>query len=843
LPLNSFRIAAFALAASSLFLSICASAEPERSSPLARAASAEETLATGLIVKFSATANVVPFAAQGRSMMIDGAIAQHPRVPSAMRYSRPIKSGAELHRFDRAVSVTDAEAMAKMVARMPGVEYAAPNRVITTQVAPSDPGFQNQWGFAYSPGVNEGANFVRAWDITRGNPNQTIGIIDAGVEKAHEAFVGRLAVHPSVPNGGYDFMSDPANAGDGDGRDNDPEQRESACGHGTHVAGTIAANTTFGPGGVGVAGGASESKIQAARALDFFGDDADAIDAMLWLGRLVTQDNVVNPFDVRVINMSFGGSGACGSAYEAALKALRQNGVLAVVAAGNSSTDVAQFAPANCPGVVAVAASTILGKRANFSNFGKGVTLAAPGLDILSVGGGFSGACSKSGTSMAAPHVTAAVGLMHAANASLTVSQTVLGLRAGARPFPPSSNCTTDTCGVGLLDAYGALASTSADAPTRVGWSAGAQSVRETDGNVTLTLTRIGNAYQVASATIAAVNGTASSGVDFGAPSPSTVSWEVGDVSDKTVQIPIIYRPLEQGARNFDVMIASVSGASSVVAPESVPVRITEVDCTVVTPITLGVVATGDMGVSPHATCRGGVRGPEFNTARYSFSGSAGQIVNIALNSTSQSSTLDTYLYLLDANLNIVAENDDIAAGNVRNSRILSFALPATGTYYIDATTWSSLEDNSGSYALLLSNCGSYIPTNVCNLDVDGNSEFDQTDATLILRRLFGVSDANIADGLSFNACATRTAPSAITSFIDSQRIAISASPTSPIPLDVDGDGLVNAATDGLVLLRVALGLNGAPVTNGAVNLAGIRETWLSMRPYLLNSCGLNVKR
>ena len=151
--------------------------------------------------------------------------------------------------------------------------------------------------------------------------------------------------------------------------------------------------------------------------------------------------------------------------------------MLPVVAAGNSSADVSSSAPANCRGALAVAASTISGNLAGFSNRGAGVAVTAPGVDILSAGGSTSGACFKSGTSMAAPHVVAAAALVQAATPAMTVNQTRLAIRAGARAFPAGSNCTAAVCGAGLLDARGALdASTSAGAS--VGGNESAASVR-----------------------------------------------------------------------------------------------------------------------------------------------------------------------------------------------------------------------------------------------------------------------------------------------------------------------------------------------------------------------------
>ena len=427
-----------------------------------------------LIVKFepSKTIGLSAIASRDGGVALANAVAS--RFGATLSHDRTLATGAELLRLDEAISIFDASALAAALARDPSVRYAVANRIIRTQQIPNDPQFSDvgQWGFKYFPGSVEGANFVGAWDITTGAAAQTIGIVDGGVARAHEELAQQLRVHPAFPLGGYDFISEALISGDGDGRDNDPTDTTANCGHGTHVAGTIAAETSFGGGrlGVGVAGGASSSKLLIARALNSFGSDADAIDAMLWLAGVAVNGVAINPNPVRMINMSFGGGGACGGAYQDAFDALRARGVLPVVAAGNSAADVSSSAPANCRGALAVAAADIYGKLASFSNFGAGIAVTAPGVNILSTSGPVSGACTKSGTSMAAPHVTAATALLQAARPALSVNQTHLAIRAGARAFPSAGRCPAVGCGAGLLDAGGSLAAVMGSV-TRVGWN------------------------------------------------------------------------------------------------------------------------------------------------------------------------------------------------------------------------------------------------------------------------------------------------------------------------------------------------------------------------------------
>ena len=812
----------------------------------AKSSAAAEPPITSLIVRFAVGKGTVPFAANARARVLTEAAGA---LGANVAHSRILASGADLMRLDRGLTRAEADGLAATVSRLPGVRYAVPNRIVQTQAVPTDPSFSTagQWGFKYSPGTIEGANFVGAWDLTIGSATQTIGIVDSGIARSHEELVTQLRVNATFPNGGYDFVTDPLVSADGNGRDSDPQQGPSSCGHGTHVAGTIAAQTSFAGGltSIGVAGGASLSKLLMARALgDQFGNDADAIDAMLWLAGEPVAGVAVNPSPVRMINMSFGGAGACGGAYQEAFDILIARGVLPVVAAGNGSgADVSSSAPANCRGAVAVAASDVSGALASFSNVGNGIAITAPGVAILSTGGATTGACSKSGTSMAAPHVTAAAALLQAVRPTLTVSQTRLALRAGARPFPGASTCTTAKCGAGLLDVRGALDAVTSGG-TRVGWNEQAATVRENDGNVSFTVSRIGDGTQAASVTVATVAPATGSnavlGQDFNAPSPATVNWVANDVADKVVTVPIVYRPGEQGARSLALQLVSSSPSVQVAAPATVTVRITEVDCAVVTSINYGDTKTGALNVAQPANyCHGGVRGPEFNTVRYSFSGTRGDVITLEVNSTTVlPAVLDPYVYLLDANRRVLAENDDIVSGSQRNSRVQLFQLPSTGTHYIDVTTWGISDDATGSYEVKLTRCGSYAAGATCNVDADNDGAFDLRDAQLMLRRFAGFSGAAITEGTSApRVCATRLAGTDVATFIDAQ----SAATVANKGLDIDGDGKVLASTDGLMLLRVALGLTGNAVVANATAPGAPRNTWALVKPYLVDQCGLTL--
>jgi hypothetical protein len=135
--------------------------------------------------------------------------------------------------------------------------------------------------------------------------------------------------------------------------------------------------------------------------------------------------------------------------------------------------------------------------------------------------------------------------------------------------------------------------------------------------------------------------------------------------------------------------------------------------------------------------------------------------------------------------------------------------------------------------------CGSYVAGATCNLDTNADSSFDGRDATMILRRLFGFNDSALGAGVGQSSCATRVNPSDIAAFIDTQLAA--QAPSNTRPYDIDGDGRVLAVTDGLMLLRAALGLPGAQIVANATASDALRKTWADIRPILNTGCGLNL--
>jgi serine protease len=208
------------------------------------------------------------------------------------------------------------------------------------------------------------------------------------------------------------------------------------------------------------------------------GTSSDIADAIVWASGGTVRGVPANPNPAKVINLSLGGSGSCSQTYRRAINSAVNRGTTVVVSAGNSNANASGFQPANCAGVITVAATDRDGNRAFYSNFGATVEVSAPGgevrletdppgtrstpqngvLSTLNNGTTTPGSpiyFTYMGTSMAAPHVSGLVALMLSRNPSLTPAQVLAALQSHARPIP--GTCTGG-CGAGLVDAAATVA-------------------------------------------------------------------------------------------------------------------------------------------------------------------------------------------------------------------------------------------------------------------------------------------------------------------------------------------------------------------------------------------------
>jgi serine protease len=384
-----------------------------------------------------------------------------------MKALHTIATGASIFKIDRKVSLDEARALAaELMARDPDVEYAEPDRMMTHMMTPNDSRYTEQWDYFETTG---GMRVPAAWDKSTGTGIK-VAVIDTGY-RPHADLAGQI-----LP--GYDFISDTAVSNDGNGRDSDASDPgdwivANECGagspaqnsswHGTHVAGTIAALTNNASGVAGIAYGA---KIVPARVLGKCGGyTSDIADAITWTSGGTVSGVPANANKAQVINMSLGGTGACDTTTQTAINGARSRGTVVIVAAGNEATNASNSSPANCAGVVVVAATNRSGGRASYSNYGTIVDVAAPGgdsgtgngiLSTLNTGTTTPGSdtyASYMGTSMATPHVVAVAALMLAKNPALTPDDIEAKLKSSSRAFPASCS----GCGAGIVDASAAV--------------------------------------------------------------------------------------------------------------------------------------------------------------------------------------------------------------------------------------------------------------------------------------------------------------------------------------------------------------------------------------------------
>lgn len=294
----------------------------------------------------------------------------------------------------------------------------------TVQVSTSDdPEAGSLWGLFDTHGINA----TSAWDLAGTSAPVVVAVIDSGVDTDHPDLADNIWTNPGeiAGNGidddnngfiddihGWDFVENDATPNDDNG-------------HGTHVAGTIAAVRD---NGIGVAGVADNARIMALR---FLNADGNGYTSAALAALEYAIDN-----GAPISNNSWGGGG-----FNTALSSLIASNAdthLFVAAAGNSGLDIdssPQYPAAyNATNILSVAAHNSSGSLAGFSNYGStAVDISAPGVSIRSTWPG-SGYRSKNGTSMAAPHAAGVAALLLGADPGLSPSEMIDILLQAGRP-------------------------------------------------------------------------------------------------------------------------------------------------------------------------------------------------------------------------------------------------------------------------------------------------------------------------------------------------------------------------------------------------------------------------
>jgi|GEM_PF-4758421 len=310
---------------------------------------------------------------------------------------------------------------------LPGVTAVQPNFIYSANLLPNDPLIQYSHKDAF---ISTHAH--AAWDITTGSPEIIVAVLDSGVN-AHTELAGRIL-------SGYDFVN-----GDNDTSDDN--------GHGTHVAGVVAAR---GNNGVGAAGVAWNSRILPVKVLD---NIARGSTANIIAGIQYAVDN-----GARILNLSLGQIDP-DPALQAALQYALANGSLPIAAVGNDGRGAKRY-PAAYPEALAVASHWDGFAYAGFSNFGPWVDLSAPGLRLVTLKNDGTGFTEQSGTSISAPFVSGAAALVLSVEPQLTPRQLRARLLATAYGDLYSNPATREhrynkRFGAGSIDLAAAVTDTS----------------------------------------------------------------------------------------------------------------------------------------------------------------------------------------------------------------------------------------------------------------------------------------------------------------------------------------------------------------------------------------------
>ena len=312
-----------------------------------------------------------------------------------------------------------AAVLRERLARDPDVRYVEPDAAVAISKVPNDTLLASQWGLL-NPADHD-IDAQTAWDTK--TSCSKVAVLDTGVDTTHPDLQGNLWKNSKETPGngrdddgnGYvdDYYGVNIVRGGGDATDTN--------GHGTHVAGIIAAR---GDNGMGVSGVCWTGSVMAVKFMNAVGQGkvSDAAEGIAYAVRK----------GAKVINGSFGSASNSTTLHDA-VKEAKENGVLLVVAAGNDgmNNDKTPVYPASWTdgNILAVAASTDDDGLASFSNYGaSSVDVAAPGEGIVStyLGGLYA---SQSGTSMAAPFIAGMAGVLRARNSSATYSELRTGLR------------------------------------------------------------------------------------------------------------------------------------------------------------------------------------------------------------------------------------------------------------------------------------------------------------------------------------------------------------------------------------------------------------------------------
>ena len=344
------------------------------------------------------------------------------------------------------IELGDIYAVDKIIAelnRHPDVIYAERVPLLRKTLTPNDPSYNTstQWNLFQ-------VNASTAWDVSVGNANVKVAIVDDAVAITHPDLAPVIWTNPGeIPGNGIDDDNngyiDDVNGFDVANNDNNPnpDAPASSYDHGTHVAGIAGAATNNNQGIASIGHNLTILPVKATNSASFVTHGYEGVMYSVAAG-------------ADVINMSWGGGGSSTTAQNIIAYASNQ-GIVLVAAAGNDNVS-SVFYPAGYSQVIAVASTTFGDSKSSFSNFGSWIDISAPGSAIYSTvpGGGYQ---TKQGTSMASPMVAGLAGLMLSLNQSLSPEDIKTCILSTADNIDGSNPSFIGQLGAGRINAFQAM--------------------------------------------------------------------------------------------------------------------------------------------------------------------------------------------------------------------------------------------------------------------------------------------------------------------------------------------------------------------------------------------------
>ncbi len=310
---------------------------------------------------------------------------------------------------------------------LPQVEFAEKVPFMRTTYTPSDLK-PNVSGTLAGQWQLYKINALQAWDLSRGDANVVVAIVDNAIQFTHNDLIGVSVTGQDVAD-----------------NDSDPSPPTAAFSHGTHVSGIVGAQTDNGTTGIASIGfGISLMPIKTTYNTAPPNTIYKGYEGITWAA-----DHGAN-----IINCSWGGSGGGIVGQTVINDAWGKNAIIVAAAGNNNNTTM--FYPAAYVNVISVASTDIADMRSGFSTYGTWVDVSAPGSDIYSLIP-FNGFASSGGTSMASPLVAGLLGLMKSANLALTNVQLINCLLTSCDNIDLQNPAYIGRLGAGRINAYKAL--------------------------------------------------------------------------------------------------------------------------------------------------------------------------------------------------------------------------------------------------------------------------------------------------------------------------------------------------------------------------------------------------